>query len=258
MTAYNKFVIMVFDIQNQGSAAVNGLYTGIFTDFDMGTSNQTTTVADTVRRIVVMRQSTTANPSIGVKILEPQSFANLTSIDHNLYVYPDSCVTDNQKYRFLRGAIVNRNSNRPFDWSTVTSVGPFDLGVGATYRFAVAFVGGTSEADCRANADSAQSWYRTQVGLAEGPKPAQATHKLSVGPSLFSKSTVIHYSASIAGQLGIEAYDATGRLIEQQSLPIAPGIGRYVWQPRSLTTGVYFLNLRTPAKETVTKVLLAE
>ena len=260
MTAYNKFVIMVFDIQNQGSAAVNGLYTGIFTDFDMGSSNQVTTVADTARRIVVMRQSTTANPSIGVKILEPGSFANLTSIDHNIYVYPDSCVTDNQKYRFLNGTIVQRNSNRPFDWSTVSSVGPFDLAIGASYRFAVAFVGGMTEADCRVNADSAQSWYDRgmPVGLAESPRLGQAVQKLNVGPSLFRRKTVINYSSSIAGQLDIEAYDAAGRLVEQRLIDIGPGAGQYAWQPGALTPGVYFLNLKTPDKESVTKVLLVE
>lgn len=258
MTGYNKFVVMVFDIENNGAAAVNGLYAGTFTDFDMGSSNLVTTVADTVRRIVVMRQSTSANPSIGVKILEPQSFANLTSVDHNIYVYPDSCVTDNQKYRFLSGALVNRNSNRPFDWSTVTSAGPFDLNVGASYRFAVAFCGGTSEADCRANADSAQSWYHTQVGLAEQPRAQTEPARIRVGASLFRKGTVISYNSSMAGRLDIRAYDATGRLVEQRSLTIAAGKGRYVWQPQSLAPGIYFLNLETPDKETVTKVLLVE
>ncbi len=260
MPWYRNSVVMVFDIENQGTSPVTGLYAGTFTDFDMGTSNQTTTVADTVRRIVVMRQSTTANPSIGVKILEPQSWRNLTSIDHNIWVYPDSCVTDNQKYRFLSGAIVNRNSNRAFDWSTVTSVGPFDLDVGETYRFAVAFCGGTSEADCRANADSVQSWYDRgmPVGLAENVAPAKPSTVVKVGPSLFRQGTFIDYVCRTAGELRVEAYDAAGRLVDQRTLAVRPGAGRYVWQPGALVAGIYFLNVRTPDSESLTKVLLVE
>ncbi len=257
-TGYDDFVVLVFDILNDGSSPVNGLYAGVFGDFDIGTSNTNTATSDETRRLTYMRQQGTANPSVGVKILAPTSFANLSAIDHDRYVYPDSCMTDGQKSRFLDATIVQRNSNRPYDWSTCTSVGPFDLPVGSSYRFAVAFVGGSDENQVRAHADSAQSWYNTQVGLAESPGRVRAARWFEVVPNPFRKGTFVNYFSSTAGRLELEAYDATGRLVEETGLEIGGGSGVYHWQPKNLAHGVYFLNIRTPDKETVTKVLLLE
>ncbi|MFO7639227.1 MAG: C25 family cysteine peptidase [bacterium] len=257
---YDDFVVIVFDIANEGANAVNGLYAGVFADFDVGANPATNTAtSDESRRFTYMRQSASANPTVGVKILEPASFANLTAVDHDRYVYPDSAMTDGMKWRLLNGTIVQRNSNRAYDWSTLTSVGPFDLAASESYRFAVAFVGGTSEDQARAHADSAQSWYAGNVGLQE-PETRLATglRPVFLSPNPFRRGTYVHYHSALAGRAELVAYDAAGRELERVGFDVAQGGGRYFWQPKELARGVYFLRVSIPGSESVAKILMLD
>ncbi len=256
---YDDFVALVYDITNNGSSAVTGAYAGVFADFDLGTSSSNTAGTDTVRRLAYMRTSTSANPTVGVKILYPYSWRNLTCIDHAIYVYPtDSCVTDNQKFRFLNGTINQRSSTRNYDWSIVTSVGPFDLAVGQTQRFAVAFVGGSDENVCRAHADSAQSWYDGSVGVLESPHPVEpARMRLEVAPNPFSGRTLVSFALASAGRVRVAAYDATGREVGLLFDGLAAaGRNTVAWQPQGLSNGVYFIKLAGPGLETTQRAML--
>ena len=260
-TGYDDFAVLALDIANNGSSAVNGVYAAAFADFDIGsapTNNVCST--DVSRRLTFMRQSTTANPTVGVKILAPRSYANLAAIDHARYVYPDSCMTDGQKWRFMNGTVQQQNSNRAYDWSMCTSVGPFDLAVGASYRFAFAFVGGTDGGQVRVNADSAQSWYDREVGISEERKPvmAGALRPLFLSPNPFSGGTFVNYYTRLAGTVELSAFDATGREVEHAAFEAKAGAGRYLWQPKGLAPGVYFIKVKTPDRESTAKVLLTD
>ncbi len=255
---YDDFVVMVFDIENLGASQVDGLYAGIFGDFDIGSSTSNTCTSDESRRLMYMRQETTANPTVGVKILWPHSFANLSAIDHDIYVYPDSCVTDNQKSRWLDGTLVQRNSTRTDDWSTLNSVGPFNLPVGAMYRFAAAFVGGTSEAEALTHADSAQSWFDNNVGILEGPvERREVARRLEVRPNPFTSGTRIGYTVSRPGRVRITAFDITGRnrtvLLDDE---VTAGRGELRWQPSELAGGIYFVRFESPDGVETERLLL--
>ncbi len=256
---YDDFVVLAFDVTNTSTAPVTGLYAGIFADFDIGSNPAlNTAAADTVRRLMYMRQQSTATPTVGVKILAPASFRNLSCVDHARYVYPDSAMSEGMKWRFLNGTIVQRSSNRAYDWSIVTSVGPFDLAPGAGYRFAVAFVGGSSEAEVRAHADSAQSWYDARVGVGDKPAGADGQHVFSVSPNPFCQATRIRYTSRQAGNMELSVYDAAGALVERVTTHIEAGSGTFSWRPKNLSRGVYFLDVRTPEDKARLKVLLVE
>jgi len=256
-TAYDDFIILTYDIANSGSSPINGTYAGVFADFDVGTTpNQNFCYSDTVSRFMKMWMQGNQNPTVGLKILYPRSFANLTAVDHNIWVYPDSCVTDNQKFRFLNGTIKLRNSNRAYDWSMAASVGPFDLATGGdAQRFAVAVIGAADTAAFRTNAESAQSWYNEKVGVAEGPRQQSPVLRLGAAPNPFSGATQIRYSAQTAGRLELEAYDATGRLVDRLATDVKAGPGVVDWQPKDLGAGLYFLKVKTPGHEMVIKAL---
>jgi hypothetical protein len=156
---YRDFVIVAYDVENRGAQPIDGLYVGILSDFDINnipTSNDA--YSDANRRLVYMTQSSFEN-SAGIKLLSPGTAANLSAIDHAVYVTPGSMMTEAVKDSFLRGAIHVANSNRSANWSCVASAGPFNLAPGARTRVAFAFVGGNSQAEMLVHADSAQSWY---------------------------------------------------------------------------------------------------
>jgi hypothetical protein len=249
--AYNTFTVLVYDIQNQGASPVNGCYAGIMTDFDIYTS---TTPSDQVRtntnkRHAWMRGSNSANPTLGTRVLAPPVASNLSAIDHDVWVYPDSAMTESMKYRFLNGTLRFATSNRNYDWSIVTATGPFDLAAGGSQRVAFAMLGGTDSTTFNANSDSAQSWYDRMAGIFEesvqGPTPGFSFIRLAPNP--FTNATRISYVLPSAGRLTIRAYDASGRMVADVfDQELKAGSGALNWSPHELPGGIYFLKATLP------------
>ncbi len=255
---YDDFVAIQYVIKNTSGSTINGLYAGVFADFDIGTSNTNTCTSDETRRFTYMRQASSANPTVGVKILSPSSFANLAAVDHARYVYPDSCMTDGQKFRFLNGTIVQRNSNRNYDWSVLVSVGPFNLGPRSAHPVWFAFVGGSSESNALVNADSAQSWFDNNVGILESPGGDRVRARLvSVRPNPFTGQTRIRYQVGKPGRVRIDALDITGRAVANIfDQVVGAGPAEFVWQPDKLARGVYFLRVQSPDAVMTERVVL--
>jgi hypothetical protein len=156
---YRDFVVLAYDLENTGTTALNGLYAGIFSDFDVNNTTANNVYTDAGRRLTYMTPSSGFSNSAGIKLLAPTTAANLSAIDHAVYVTPGSMMTEAVKDSFLRGAISMPNSNGARNWSCVVSAGPFDLAPGARTRVAFAFVGANTQGEMLAHADSAQSWY---------------------------------------------------------------------------------------------------
>lgn len=255
---YDDFVVLTYDIGNQGTSAITGLYAGIFADMDVGSNAaQNICSTDVSRRLAFIRQSSSANPCAGVKILAPATAANLVAIDHARYVYPDSCMTDNQKWRFLNGTLTQASSNRAYDWSLCVSAGPFNLAVGESYRFAVALVGGTSGANIRANADSAQSWYNANTGVAEGRGPGLRETELACVPNPFARSVSIRFQLPAPGRVKLQVFDISGRAVAELLDAEKPtGKVETVWNPKGLANGVYLLKVTLPDGSLTNKLML--
>jgi len=259
---YDNWAVLTLEFTNTGSQPINGLYAGIVGDFDIGSSPTTNiVVSDTVRRAVLMRQSSSENPSAGFVLLEPERYANIGALDHNVYVYPDSCVTDGQKFRILNGTIVQRNSNRAYDWSVFVSAGPNDLPVGGVWRIAIGVIGATSVNGFWSSVDTCQRWYVANLlGIQEKPVNVMATpdRPLVISPNPFRNRTAIHYFAAQRGNLDLTVIDATGRVVSQERFEVAAGTGTVIWKPRALAAGIYFLKVQGAGASTSAKFLIME
>jgi hypothetical protein len=259
---YDNWAVLTLEFTNNGSQPINGLYAGIVGDFDIGSSSTANiAVSDTVRRAVLMRQSTSENPSAGFVLLEPERYANIGALDHAVYVYPDSCVTDGQKFRMLNGTIVQRNSNRAYDWSVFVSAGPFDLPVGGVWRMAIGVIGATSVSGFWSASDSCQHWYEANLlGVTEKPVNIAATPErpLIITPNPFRNSAAIHYFAAQPGNLELTVLDATGRVISEQRFAVRTGTGTLQWRPKGLAAGIYFLRVRGAGNTANSKFLILD
>jgi len=258
-SAYDDFVILVYDITNESSGAMDGMYAGIIADFDIGSEPTTNQAAsDSTRRLCYMRQSSTDNPSVGVTLLDPPSFANLSAVDHARYVWPESAMTDGIKWRFLNATVSQRNSDRPYDWSVCVSAGPFDLAQGASQRVAFAFLGGTSEANFKENADSTQAWYDLNAGVFEERKPqVRDVTGLTCIPNPFARSVNVKLQLPVAGRVQLQVFDISGRMVaDLLNEERVAGRVETTWKPEGLANGVYLLKAELPDGSMNKKLLL--
>lgn len=260
-SGYKDFVTFFFEIENPGSSPVNGLYAGIWCDFDIATATSNVVATDTARRAVWMKPSQTAEyPTVGIKILAPAGWANLSACDHDIYVYPDSGLSDNMKYRFLNGTIRALTSDRPYDWSIMASWGPFDLAPGASQEVAFALLGGITVADFQMNCDSAQAFYTHLTGVAEQPQ-APARTACRVSPNPFSGATRLSLGSDFTGPVDVTVYDAAGNVVKTLWQGTRPG-ATLTWDGRdalgrAVQNGVYLLQVKSATRSHTAKVTLA-
>ena len=264
---YDDFIVLVYDYLNTGAMPISGLYSGIITDFDIKPESSATDIArsDVIRRLVYMRRAVTQNPTVGVKLLFPTVPRSLVAIDHDRYVYPDSAMTESMKFRILNGTLGLSQSNRTYDWSVAASTGPIDLAPTQTTRVAFAFVGGSSETEMLANADSAQAWF-DHVSLAgisdenDGKVPNRSPRlELKLTPNPSKLPLRITYNLINPGHIKLGLYDISGQLTSEIfNGKVNNTTGIFDYRLKDLPSGVYFVKLATDKNMVTKKFLLVK
>jgi hypothetical protein len=259
-SSYDDFIVLVYKYKNTGATAINSLYSGIISDFDIpSAADDDAAGTNSQKRAAYMRNGSSQNPTVGIKLLAPTTSANLTVVDHDIYVYPTSQMTEQTKFQLLNGQISVASSNRNYDWSVVVSAGPFNLDPDAEQLVAYAIIGGSSEAEFLTNCDNAQDWFDNYYGIAENKGHAPEINRagISIHPNPFARSLRITYDLPRTGLLKIAAYDVSGRQIAtiiNQELTTTKGNTN--WSPKSLPSGIYVLRIETPDRSYTQKVML--
>ena len=210
---YDDGVIMIFTIKNLGNTRVESLYAGIILDLDLpGGSPSELSGTDTVRRCVYQRGSTTENPTVGIKILWPRSWANLACLYNPTYVHPYYGLPDSFKYKFLKGIIRQYAGVTASDWSSVASIGPFSLEPNEEYQCAFALLGGSSVNEFLNNADSLQAFYERLVGINENRNEKKVT--LLTNPVIINNKTKLLLKTHTDEELKVNLYDLCGKYVD--------------------------------------------
>jgi hypothetical protein len=251
----NDFVIMKFTLHNEGTTTISDIYAAVFMDWDVGSYMNNQGSSDASRNLTWMYENT---PYVGVAILDPPRSTpavNLALIDHDLYVYPTGLPNDSIKIKFMNGTYQNASSNRPYDWSTCNSTGPFTLDPGETAIAAFAIIGGDDVGDLQANADTAYNRYWNWPGVEEMPSPALVTD-IKVYPVISrGRPYTLQYGFVSETSVCIKVYDALGRLVENKNYGMLNGSGDLLLNLKFLAQGVYFVKVEAGNKTSTSKII---
>ncbi|MEO0119261.1 MAG: T9SS type A sorting domain-containing protein, partial [candidate division WOR-3 bacterium] len=149
---------------------------------------------------------------VGIKILQPTTWANLACLYNPTYVHPYRGLPDTFKYKFLTGIIRQYAGVTTSDWSSVASVGPFSLEPQQEYVCAFAILGGTSINDFLANADSIQAFYDRLVGISENKNEKKIV--LLTNPVILSSKSKLQLKVNTDEELKINLYDLCGKFVD--------------------------------------------
>jgi len=251
----DNFVILVYDVINRGADELTDLYCGILADFDVKATDRFHDLAYTCSdlRTSYMRNVNT-NRFCGVIQLYPDLTSYQACIAHDRYVYPDSGLNEDMKYRALKGQLGDTCADRPYNWSVSVGTGPFDLAPDTgRQRVAFGFIAAEDSNDYLEACASCQEWFNLNVGVSEpavGSRSGPA--RLSVHPNPFRRSATIRLAPGQNGLLHVTAYDAAGRHVADVYRGDSPANGRIDWYPNGLPAGVYLLRVgRAERSETI-------
>lgn len=276
------FVVLRYKLRNGGASALNNMYAGIVADFDMGASAATNLgEADTlVRHAVYMKQRTTYNPCVGLKLLEG-TYRNASLMRNNHvnasypgYVYNSTANiwNDSTALKFLNGTIKKASAMATADtadYSLWISAGPFSLNPGDSTIVAFAFVAGDTSADFWATCDSAQAVYdRTFLtGVAGGPLQPLAPGMAALyqnRPNPFRSATALSYQLPAKQRVRVSVYNVAGQRVRTLVDGVQEaGMHSVAWDGRDdaakhVSAGVYFSALETEAGTLSRKMILVK
>ena len=251
----NDWVILVYDVHNGGSEAING-YAGVLADFDVVATDRLHDVAYTDAGLATafMRNVLSKNRWCGVKLLTHDAAAKLACIDHGLYVYPDSGLSEDMKYRIMTGQLGAQSSGQPYNWSVAVSTGPLSLPQAGDARVAFAFVAAGDSATYLNACQRAQEWYDANVGVAEerNLKSQASSLKLEAFPNPATSTINIRLSSLLSSPSSLSLYNSTGRLV----LASPVRTSSFVLRTSSLPAGIYHLRLKSGDKTVSQRVAI--
>ncbi len=251
----NDWVILMYDVHNGGSEAISG-YAGVLADFDVVATDRLHDIAftDAGQATAFMRNALSRNRWVGTKLLTHEAAARLECIDHERYVYPDSGLSEDMKYRIMTGQLGSQCSDHPYNWSVAVSTGPLSLPVSGDIRVAFAFVAAADSETYLDACQRAQDWYDAHVGIREAAGAALNPSRITLAafPNPATNSLNIRFASPLRSPYSLRLYDVQGRLVRTIANRQSPAANSCVLRTSSLPAGVYCLRL-TSGDETVSQ-----
>lgn len=236
--------IVVYDVINPGPTPLTGLRAGILADFDIRLTDPLHDIAGSIPELstAFMRSATPFPRFCGVKQLSPPGRASLACLDHGRYVYPDSGLSEDMKFRLLSGSLGLARADRPFNWSVAVGTGPFDLAGSGRQRLGFAFIATADSISYLDACAAVQEWFDANVAVGEQPDgPSLVQLQLQVTPNPTVTAARISLNTPAPGPVVVAVYDPAGRQLEVlHSGPLSPG-QVITWRPSRLPAGIYFL-----------------
>lgn len=260
----DKYIIAEYEIQNTGLSTLNGVYAGLFTDWDLDMNSRDVTRFDASNRLAYAFGKFGNTPYAGVKLLSKGMSPLYYPMSY--LVNGDPLETDNQftlaeKYKTLSSGIkalsLGDNTSNGYDISFVSGYGPFKIPVNSNVKVAFALIGGDSLSDLQASAVAAQSKYDE---LNKGPliNPTDIFTLRQNFPNPVADQTEIDFSLSRPGLVNIVLYNTAGKAVKELfKESLTEGSFSVRVDLSDLSPGVYLYKMTFEGEERSLKLLIA-
>ncbi len=264
---YNDFIILEYALYNPNPYPLNGVYIGLYFDWDIVAYTGDAGGWDSQNQIAwIGYHGLTISDYRGVKPLKGTVASAYTADASTLTYFPEG-FTEEEKYTTLTDGFSTDTlyANAKLDLLQVLSFGPLNLEAGGTDTVAFAVVAGDSLDDFLAAGAAAQSLFDSVVtDVRENPgTPLPYRYELSQNyPNPFNSGTVIEYSLSAKSKVTLTVYNILGEkvrtLVEQIQ---APGHYTVKWDGKNerdqeVSSGMYFYRLKVGERTFSKKMML--
>lgn len=242
---YSKFHIFEYTIRNNGTVTRNNLYAGIFSDWDIQNYANNKADEDLGLQMGYVYCTDPGGYYAGIKLLTPGGFRhyaidNVTGGGGGLDA--SNGFDSNEKYTSL-------STNRPAAGGTgtgndvidVVGTGPYSLAPGDSVTVAFALIAGSDLGELQSGAVQAQVKYSLTTGMTSSNENLTMTNPY---PNPAHSELNIPFSLNTAGEMELEIFDMTGRVIMGRTLGLlGKGINQIRVDLNGLAPGLYHFRL---------------
>ena len=249
---YDNFIILRYTLTNENSAAINNLYSGIFTDWDFidgDGSGDTTSYDQTGNFGFAFHKGGNPDAMIATALISSDSYGfyaiNNNGDDGGINIYDG--FTDDEKWTTLSSGLSKLHAGG-IDISNVTSGGPFSIPAGQSIDVAYAIAGGLNINDLRTAVQNALSKYQLiLLDVKNEPNNLPAKFDLSQNyPNPFNPSTTIKVSLPQSSLINLSVYNILGQKVaEIYSGYLQAGNHSFSFASGKMSSGVYFYRIES-------------
>ncbi|MBK7964876.1 MAG: S8 family peptidase [Bacteroidetes bacterium] len=243
---FSKFHIFEYTIHNNGNSALNNLYAGIFSDWDIQTFANNKADEDVSLKMGYVYCTDANGLYAGTKVLTPSPFIhyaidNITGGSGGLDL--SNGFSSTEKFSSLSTSRATAGgAGTGNDVIDVVSTGPFTLSPGDSVVVAFALIAGDELSDLTSSAAQAQIKYDLVTALHENDPSGIYTSNAYPNPSNGFITIPIYLQK--AGALSIDVYDSMGKLISTVALGYRSAGEQQVQMDLStLSVGLYHYRL---------------
>lgn len=260
----DKYTIAEYDIRNTGLTVLNGVYAGMFTDWDVDGSGGDVTRYDPLYRIGYVHPKSGGNIYAGVKLLNREVAVAYYPMSDQIVGDPiqdDGGFSLGEKYQTLSSGIktlsLGESSASGYDVMFVSGYGPYTIPVNGSVKVAFAFIAGDNLADLQASAQAAERKYdelnKTGTMLADEFVLYQNF------PNPGNNQTVISFTIPKTATTSIILYNLIGQQVKELvKARLTQGAYSITVDLSDLETGLYLYKMLYEGKEKTLKLIVAK
>jgi serine protease len=252
-----KYIIVEYNIKNNGTNALSSLYAGIFADWDVMDFNLNRASQDVATKMGYVYSTQASGLYAGVKLLTSgpwhhYAIDNITGGAGGVNIYDD--FTSAEKYTTLS---TNRTdagtAGSGNDVCSVVGSWLFSLSAGDSVTVAFAILAGDDLPDLINSAVNAQNQYDNITSVHEVSANENAV-QLSVYPNPASDQLLINFFLNDPAKTALSIYNSLGeKIYEMESKNFKPGKQSVSLNTQKFENGIYFINLSIDGKPSLQK-----
>lgn len=254
----DKYVIVEYEIKNNNKIALNNVYVGLFTDWDIDESSRNILKYDNGTKLSYVYATTPLTPYVGVKLLSNNANPLFYPLSYQLNgdLLYDGSFTVAEKYKTLSSGIESNSlgSGIGLDVMCVTGNGPYNIQPNKSIKIAFAIIVGDDLNDINQSALAAETKY------AQKEQILQSGFNISQNyPNPSKNQTTVSINIPEDGLTTLEIFDYLGKKVKTVFEDnLKKGIYVYSMDLSGMKTGVYFYRCSFNGEEKIKKMLVVE
>jgi len=260
----DKYTIAEYEIRNIAPTVLNGVYAGMFTDWDVDVSSIDITKFDAATRLGYVYAKSGGSIYAGVKLLNHDVAAVYYPMSAQILGDPlqdGGGFSISEKYEALSSGIkalsLGESSANGIDVMFVSGYGPYTIPANGSVKVAFAFLAGDNLVDLQASAEAAQKKYDALSKSATIPANEFVLEQNFPNPG--NVQTVINFSVPRTATTSIILYNIVGQQVRELVTASLPK-GAYSINVNlsDLEAGVYLYKMVYEGKEKALKLIVAK
>ena len=262
-TGNDKYIIVKYELNNTSSEDLEGIYAGLFTDWDLDQSSANATKYDENNKIAyVYAKKNASYPYAGIKLLEASASPAYYPLSYQL---PNSFLSDNifsiaEKYKTLTSGIhalgLGHDTVEGLDVMFTLGSGPYSIPKNKTIIITYAFLAGDDYNDLLKVGTAAAAKYLEM----NKPVITPTAYLLEQNyPNAAKSYTYIPISLPEKTTVDLSVYNILGKKVAELNKGIlAPGNYKFYVDVSRFANGIYTYQLRTPNYKKTKKMIVAK